>query len=156
TTEPDRENCQMSILQPTLIKLACCGMMLFASAPLFAQLSPPEAQQKAREIEAQMTDDERFGLIKNLMVVNFKTGQRDERVPPDIGQLAGWTPGVPRLGVPDLLLTDAALGITNPGLGRKLPDGTPDSATALPAGIVMGSTFDPQFAYSAEIGRAHV
>ena len=140
----------MWMLRPTLLKLMCCCMMLFAgAAPSAAQLKPSEAQAKAREIEAQMTDDERFGLLKNLMVVNFKTGKRDERVPADIGQLAGWTPGVSRLGVPDLLLTDAALGITNPGLGRKLPDGTPDSGTALPAGIVMGSTFDPQFAYSA-------
>jgi hypothetical protein len=28
---------------------------------------------------------------------------------------AGHTPGVPRLGVPALLISDASLGITNPG-----------------------------------------
>jgi beta-glucosidase len=93
-----------------------------------------------------MTDDERFGLIKNLMVVNFKTRKRDERVPADIPQLAGWTPGVPRLGVPDLAMTDASLGITNPGNGRRNPDGTLDSGTAFPAGLLMGSTFNPTLA----------
>lgn len=100
----------MSILRPTFLKLAFCSLVLLASAPSFAQVKPSEALVKAREIEAQMTDDERFGLLKNLMVVNFKTGKRDERIPSHIGQLAGWTPGVPRLGVPDLLLTDAAPG----------------------------------------------
>jgi beta-glucosidase len=106
-------------------------------------MSPAAAEAKARETEAKMTDDERFGLIKNLMVVNFHTGKRDERVPADIPQLAGWAPGIPRLGVPDLLMTDASLGITNPGNGRRNPDGTFDSGTAFPAGILMGSTFNP-------------
>ena len=55
-------------------------------------MSPLAAEAKARETEAKMTDDERFGLIKNLMVVNFKTRKRDDRVPADLPQLAGWTP----------------------------------------------------------------
>jgi beta-glucosidase len=106
-------------------------------------MSPAAAEAKAREVEAQMTDNERFSLVKNLMVVNFKTRKRDERVPAEIPQLAGWTPGVPRLGIPDLAMTDASLGITNPANGRRNPDGTPDSGTAFPAGLLMGSTFNP-------------
>jgi len=117
-----------------------------ATQSLSAGLSSAAAQAKARETEAKMTDDERFGLIRNLMVVNFKTKQRDDRVPADIPQLAGWTPGVPRLGIPDLAMTDASLGITNPGNGRRSPDGTPDSGTAFPAGLLMGSTFNPEAA----------
>src|SRR5262245_55057363 len=105
-------------------------------------LAPQAAQEKARATEAQMTDDERFGLLRNLMVVNFKSRQRDDRVPKDVPQLAGWTAGVPRLGIPDLLLADASLGITNPGLGRVGPDGKPDSGTALPAGMAMGSSWN--------------
>ena len=132
--------------------LTSLGIVLLAGqVPAAAQLAPDDAQAKARQIEAQMTDDERFGLIKNLMVVNFRTGRRDDRVPADVPQLAGWTPGVSRLGTPDLLLADASLGITNPGLGRLLPDGTPDSGTALPAGMAMGSTFDPELARAAGV-----
>ena len=120
-----------------LVTAAC-----LAAQPAAPGMSPAAAEAKAREIEAKMTDDERFGLIKNLMVVNFRTRQRDDRVPAGIPQLAGWTPGVPRLGIPDLAMTDASLGITNPGNGRRNSDGTLDSGTAFPAGLLMGSTFN--------------
>ena len=86
-----------------------------------------------------MTDDERFGLLRNLMVVNFKTHKRDDRVPKDVPQLAGWTPGVPRLGIPDLLFTDASLGITNPGKGRVGPDGKPDTGDDIDLGLVSAT-----------------
>ena len=106
-----------------------------AGSTLAQQLSPDE---RARETEAQMTDDERFGMIYNLMIVVFTTGKRDERVPADVPQLAGWVKGVPRLGVPNLLLTDAGLGIMNPGGGRK-----GDTATSFTSAQMIGATFNP-------------
>ncbi|QEO10818.1 glycoside hydrolase family 3 protein [Protaetiibacter larvae] len=69
---------------------------------------------------------------------------RDERVPAHVPQIAGWVQGVPRLGIPDLLITDAALGITNPGGGRE-----GDNATALPAGIALGASFNRELARQA-------
>jgi beta-glucosidase len=120
-----------------LAAFACMGAALHAQG-----LSPQAAQDKARATEARMTDDERFGLLRNLMVVNFKTRSRDARVPADVPQLAGWTPGVPRLGVPDLLFADASLGITNPGNGRVDAQGRPDSGTALPAGMALGASWN--------------
>ena len=131
----------------TVIALCSFGVSLsLAAQTAVLGLPPAAAEAKARDIEAKMTDDERFGLIKNLMVVNFQTKKRDERVPAEIPQMAGWAPGVPRLGVPDLVLTDASLGITNPGNGRRNPDDTPDSGTAFPAGLLMGSTFNAALA----------
>src|SRR5262245_45045923 len=133
---------------PSLLRsVATCTTLVtvlaLMTSAVHAQGLPPEAaQEKARATEAQMTDDERFGLLRNLMVVNFRTGQRDDRVPKEVPQLAGWTHGVPRLGIPDLLLADASLGITNPGNGRVGPDGKPDSGTALPAGMAMGSSWN--------------
>jgi len=53
-----------------LVTAAC-----LAAQPAAPGMSPAAAEAKAREIEAKMTDDERFGLIKNLMVVNFRTRQ---------------------------------------------------------------------------------
>ncbi|MGD9537317.1 MAG: beta-glucosidase [Alphaproteobacteria bacterium] len=90
-----------------------------------------------------MTDDERFGLIRSYMVVVFGKdgGARDPRVPENVPQIAGWVQGVPRLGVPDLLLTDAGLGITNPAGGRK-----GDHATALPSAQMLAATFNPRLA----------
>lgn len=107
------------------------------------------ADEWARQVESQLTDDERFGLISSLMVVVFG-GQREPRVPADVPQCAGYVPGVPRLGVPPLLITDAGLGVTNPGGGR-----VGDTATALPAGLAIGATFNPALARQsgALIGR---
>jgi beta-glucosidase len=135
-----------SLLHSVATTATCASLVAVAvltTAVSKAQGLPPEAaQEKARATEAQMTDDERFGLLRNLMVVNFKTRKRDDRVPKDVPQLAGWTPGVPRLGIPDLLFADASLGITNPGNGRMGPDGKPDSGTALPAGMAIGSSWN--------------
>ncbi len=75
------------------------------------------ADTRARETEKKMTDDERFDMIYSLMKVVFSTGKVETRVPADVPQLAGWSKGVKRLGVPDLLQTDAGLGIGNPGAG---------------------------------------
>jgi beta-glucosidase len=45
----------------------------------------------------------------------FTGGVRDKRYPDELPLTAGYTPGVPRLGVPALLSSDASMGITNPG-----------------------------------------
>src|ERR671915_48444 len=115
-------------------------LMLFLTlvASTTASAQGESADERARQTEAQMTDDERFGMIYNLMIVVFTTGKRDDRVPADVPQLAGWVKGVPRLGVPNLVLTDAGLGITNPGGGRK-----GDSATAFTSAQMIGATFNP-------------
>ena len=110
-----------------------------------AVAQPQSPDERARQTEAQMTDDERFGLIHSLMIVVFTTGKRDERIPEDVPQIAGWVKGVQRLGVPNLLLADAGLGITNPGGGRKA------GQTAFPSGQLQGATFNP--ALSREGGR---
>ncbi len=93
---------------------------------------------RAREIEQQMTDEERFSLVISLSGAPIA---RDERYPTDVPASAGYTPGVPRLGVPALLSTDASMGVTNPGFR---PDDA--GATALPASILVGASFNPQLA----------
>ena len=62
-----------------------------------------------------MTDDERFSLLVGVMGAGELWPVRDERIPPDVPMSAGYVPGVPRLGVPALLMSDAGLGVTNPG-----------------------------------------
>jgi beta-glucosidase len=117
---------------------------LAASAPAFAEEDTFDI--RARETEQRMTDEERFGLIRSLMVVRFgpEGAGRDARVPENVPQIAGWVKGVPRLGIPDLLLTDAGLGITNPAGGRK-----GDQATALPSAQMLAATFNPELAYAS-------
>src|SRR5262245_6869745 len=119
-------------------------LTLAIALPSFAQITPTSPEERARATEAQMTDDERFGMIHGLMVFVLKlTGgsvsqEREKRVPASIPQTAGWAKGVPRLGVPDLVETDATLGIGNPLGGRK-----GDTTTALPSGQALGATFNP-------------
>jgi beta-glucosidase len=99
------------------------------------------ADQRAHETEQRMTDDERFSLLVSIMGANSFLPVRDPRIPEGATMSAGYTPGVPRLGIPALQMTDASLGITNPGYRPDDP-----GATALPATILVASTFNPQLA----------
>lgn len=101
------------------------------------------ADDRARETEAQMTGEERFSLLVSVMGANAVNPVRDERIPDGVPMSAGYVPGVPRLGVPALMMSDASLGITNPGFREG------DTATALPAGIALGATFSPALARAA-------
>ena len=107
------------------------------------------ADERARETEAQMTDEERFSLLVSVMGTNDVVVDRDERIPEGVPMSAGYVPGVERLGVPALLMSDASLGVTNPGYRPG------DTATALPAGIALGASFNPALARSsgAMVGR---
>jgi beta-glucosidase len=98
------------------------------------------ADVRAREIEEQMTDEERFSLV--ISVIGAVLGYaHDPRIPEGVAMSAGYTPGVPRLGVPALQSSDASMGVTNPGYRPDDP-----GATALPASILVGASFNPELA----------
>lgn len=80
---------------------------------------------------AAMTLDEKIAMLH---------GATD---PQPYGQ-AGYLPGVPRLGIPPLRLTDGPAGVR-----------TAQPATALPAPVALASTFSPDLAreYGRTIGR---
>ncbi|HSO15445.1 MAG TPA: beta-glucosidase [Arthrobacter sp.] len=99
-----------------------------------------EAMERAREVEAQLTDEERFSLLISVMGTNATLTEKDPRIPDGVPMSAGYTPGIPRLGIPALLMSDASLGVTNPGYREG------DTATALPASIALGATFNPELA----------
>ncbi|WP_197410520.1 beta-glucosidase family protein [Arthrobacter sp. EPSL27] len=99
-----------------------------------------EAMERARAVEAQLTDDERFSLLISVMGTNEVLKDKDPRIPDGVPMSAGYTPGIPRLGIPALLMSDASLGVTNPGYREG------DTATALPASIALGATFNPELA----------
>jgi beta-glucosidase len=105
-----------------------------------AVLGESSADVRAREVEEQMTDEERFSLLVSVMGVNDVVTVRDERIPEGVPMSAGYVPGVARLCVPPLLMSDASLGVTNPGYRPG------DTATALPAGIALGASFNPVLA----------
>ena len=115
--------------------------------------SPADVDRRAREVEERLTDDERFALLISILghVPGGAVGPRDPRIPADVTNMsAGYTPGVPRLGVPAIQSSDASMGITNPGYR---PDD--EGATAFPSLIALGSTFNPRLVRQggAAIGR---
>ncbi len=126
-----------------------CGLMLLVlyevSAPGVAGAQATEDRTdpdaRARATERQMTDEERLGMIISIMGTNPILPVRDKRIPKGATMSAGYTPGVRRLGVPALQMTDASLGVTNPGYRPK-----DRGATALPASIVIGASFNPALA----------
>lgn len=130
--------------------LAHLAIMAFAHgvtwhAALAQRAADPDG--RAQATEAQMTDDERFDMVYSLIGGGVLGFQRDPRIPPNVPMSAGYAKGVPRLGVPAQLQTDASMGVTNPGYR---PDD--NGATAFPSEILVGSTFDPAVARS--IGAA--
>ncbi len=90
-----------------------------------------------------MTDEERRSLLVSVMGASAFLPEPDPRIPDGVPMGAGYVPGVPRLGVPALLMTDASLGITNPGYRPG------DTATALPASLATGASFNPALARAA-------
>jgi beta-glucosidase len=105
---------------------------------------------RAAATEQQMTDDERFSLLISILgTVPGGAMPPDPRVRDVKNQSAGYTPGVPRLGVPALQSSDASMGVTNPGY--RADD---KGATAFPASIVVGSSFNPQLAHDGGVAIA--
>jgi beta-glucosidase len=125
--------------------IICSALLLslIHLAPTDALAQQASADARARETEQQMTDAERFSLIISLLGAVPSIGvPRDPRIPEAVNNMsAGYTPGVPRLGIPALQSSDASMGITNPGYR---PDD--EGATAFPASIVVGSSFNPELA----------
>ncbi|MBV8401058.1 MAG: glycoside hydrolase family 3 protein [Acetobacteraceae bacterium] len=106
-----------------------------------AQEGSPD--ERARQVELQMTDEERFALLISVVGPSSGWPVRDRRIPDGTPISVGYTPGVARLGVPPLLETDASLGITNPGFRPG------DTATALPASLALAASFNPALARDA-------
>jgi hypothetical protein len=131
-----------------VIRGGIAAQAMAVAAPAAAQQASPD--ERARLTEQQMTDDERFLLLISILG-NVEGGAfpPDPRIPSDLkNPSAGYTPGIPRLGVPALQSSDASMGVTNPGYR---PDDK--GATAFPASIVVGSSFNP--AARARGGRGH-
>ncbi|MBP0609483.1 MULTISPECIES: beta-glucosidase family protein [Burkholderia] len=114
----------------------------------FAPSPCPDPDERARETESRMTDDERFSMLYSLMVRLFGTHVREPRVPAHLPAVAGYVRGVERLGVPALMLSDTSLGV-------RATDDPHAGATAFPAALALGATFDPELARAqgAAIGR---
>jgi beta-glucosidase len=107
-------------------------------------LSP---DRRAELLVGQMTLEEKVSLLHG---VGWGGIAGPPGSPPPTGSLggAGFIPGIPRLGIPDLQMSDAAVGVARgAGFSRY--------STALPSGTSEASSWDLKLAhdYGALIGR---
>jgi beta-glucosidase len=99
-------------------------------------LSP---DKRADLVVAQMTLDEKIQLLHGM-------GWRSLFMPaesgPGVRSLggAGFVPGIERLGIPDLQMSDAAVGVARGAQKSRY-------STALPSAVAEASSWDPKLAY---------
>ena len=136
-----------------------CGVLAVAVLSLFAQ--PPAAQrpwmdrslsadQRANLVLQQMTLEEKIRLVHGGGLVGYDTTPQEAAT----GALArsnggaGFVPGIPRLGIPDLNMADSAVGVTR-GAARSR------YSTPLPSTLAEAASWDLNLAheYGALIGR---
>ncbi len=93
-------------------------------------VQPPTADQRAAQLLSQMT------LEQQLQLVYGAGGPVTNQIALPRGG-AGYVPGIPALGIPDLYLADGSVGVGN-AVGQ---------ATALPSSIASAASWDPNEAY---------
>ncbi len=141
---------------PRLSGLAVAGLALtLAVAPVLAQPTRPPQPW----MDKTLSPDQRADLIVKVLTLDEKisllhaNGWEEVMSPPDklprraLGN-AGFIPGIARLGIPDMQMADATVGVTHSaGFGRY--------STPLPSTIGEAASWDVDLAreYGALIGR---
>jgi beta-glucosidase len=118
-----------------------------APAPMPWNNMALSADLRADLVLAAMTEDEKLLLVKGYFGANVKSTfikLAPEPLRPQLLGTAGFVPGIPRLGIPALIETDAGVGIAN---NFHLRAG--DTATALPSGPLLAATWNPDLAFAA-------
>ncbi|MFZ0523591.1 MAG: glycoside hydrolase family 3 C-terminal domain-containing protein [Candidatus Acidiferrales bacterium] len=132
-------------LHNRVLCLLFCGVFAFASESQTtsrpwtnAKLSPDE---RADLLLKQMTLDEKIQLLHGSF--GAALGKLVPAAPPRALGGDGFVPGIPRLGIPDLNLIGAGLGVTD--LGHRANG----QSTALPSSLAETSSWDPEIGYAA-------
>src|SRR6476646_5999619 len=120
------------------LKTIFVALILIAFAvPSFSQQKEnPQVENKIKALIKQMTLEEKIGMIH--------------------ANSSFTSAGVPRLGIPELVMSDGPHGV-RPEHGRDwvLDKGVDDAGTYLPTGITLASTWNPQlgYQYGAVLGQ---
>jgi beta-glucosidase len=93
-----------------------------------------DADAWARTMLQKLTPDERLGLLRGKLPPRMAEAER----PAGLVMGAGYVAGVPRLGIPALMESDASLGVANMGGFMRRND----VATALPSATAMAASWD--------------
>ncbi|WP_154654829.1 beta-glucosidase family protein [Solimonas variicoloris] len=131
----------MKKILPALLAGACAFTAAASDPKPRTAVGDPD--QRAAAVEAQMTDEERFHFLQTHLPLVIEPG-KPTRLIPNVPIAVGRMPAIERLGTPEILETDASLGVVNP-LGLR--EG--DVATVLPSSLALAATFDPALSYRA-------
>lgn len=114
------------------------------SRPWMDQSLP--ARERAELALKQMTLDEKLALLHGNGMPAVPNWQMPLSDLANGG--AGYVPGVPRLGIPPIVMSDAAYGVRNSGANGRY-------STALPSDLALASSWDTNLAcdYGTLIGR---
>jgi len=104
------------------------------------------ANERAGLVLAQMTLEEKLALLHGNGMAHAPKWQMPMTHLANGG--AGYVPGVPRLNIPPIIMSDAAYGVRDSGANGRY-------STALPSNLAAASSWDPELAcqYGALIGR---
>ncbi len=116
------------------VLMTCMTAAFAQERPSSGMARPVTADTRATATERAMQGDERTVLTHGLWAIPLIP---NVRIPAEAILGAGYVTGIPRLGVPALVETDASLGVSYIANLRK------DGATALPSATAMGSTWNP-------------
>lgn len=154
-----------SRLAADLVALACLlasSVLVYAntcSAMTAGTRAEPSTPQQW--MNKERPTEERVGLLLEAMTLEEKltlvfgyystdAPWKSFKKPADgVPQSAGYVPGVARLGIPALKETDAGIGVASQAGNHPTP------ATALPSGLALAATWDPDVAFAGGqmIGR---
>lgn len=112
-------------------------LALSAAFAMPAMADPQDPDARAAATERAMTDAERTTLTHGILAMPL--GPQSAPMPTDAIAGAGYIAGIPRLNVPALKETDASLGVSY-AMGLRKDGG----ATALPSGVAMAATWNPE------------
>jgi len=109
---------------------------------VFAAATQGTPAERAAQMLAQMSQDEKLTLLKGYFGTDFPPSKFEAPEEARMGS-AGYVPGIPRLGIPPQWQADAGIGVATQG-------GSPvkRARTALPSGLATAATWDPQLAFA--------
>lgn len=110
-----------------------------APSERMATAESASAEKRAAAIVSRMTAEEKTALTHGIIAIPLFPGMK---LPPQAIAGAGYVPGIPRLNIPALTETDASMGVSYV-MGLRGDGG----ATALPSGVAMASTWNPELLY---------
>jgi len=133
---------------------AAVALCLFNGSQSLGQLAPQKHEPKGPWENKSLSPDERADLVIEKMTLDEKIqllhglgwealfGPSPESGPGTraVRSAAEFIPGVLRLGIPDLQMTDAVVGVSNGGVKSRY-------ATALPSAEAMAAGWDPTLSY---------